>query len=840
MTAIITHDRLKVLRSTKALLSFVIALMVFCTVFLGYTIRSIDFFTKVPGDLGDARFNSVILEHVYLWMAGKQASLWNPGFFYPYEHMLAFSDNHFGSAIFYAPFRVLGFSRESAFDLWYLTGVVLNFFACFIVLKKLKFESFPAAIGAYVFTFALPALAQDGHAQLTYRFAAPFAYLALLQAYEQRRLLLLVNVAAWTTLQFYCSIYLGVFLAFVLCATVLAIFILDNGSFVPALRTIFSKATSRQKWLTAIGITVCAATLLWLLGNYALTSHLYGIKRKWSEIESMLPRLGSYFLADGNPLISWVGSWVQGIPMRHEHQMFVGFGVLAIILFGIASLFSTSSKHTWRLGVVSVIGVAVVCAVTLDIGGFSFYRIITWLPGTNAIRAVTRVIVLLLLPMAVLSAIGAEYIVRLANSARPVIGRVATLVPVVLLGVISIETITYRGGSTPVSAWRERQNILASRLPSVINRGSVLWFRGELQEPNERLFIPLDAMIVAQDLQLATVNGYSGSAPAGSGNQFSCLSPHDLLDAWAEVARVPQTEVLAQLPHIIAVDLTPCDNVILRSKAIDPTVVPTLSLSVSEVKLEATRGSALVHLKNGSSARLDAIAKNGKNLRLSWRMVPVSPDGVRISEPAWDTRLEINASIEPGGAIDRRIAFIGPEQPGNYILEVSLVEELEKWFHDYGLVPAAVRITKIDGGTGVGPVSLAGSNTIDFRRSAWPGIIAKATGLSSAEQWGTWSLGGAVALEFSTPLPDRFTVHLLAHAFGPNIEKEFIARVGDSTAKFMLGTSLEERVLEFSNPGRSKTMEVDIPSPASPKSLGQSGDERELGIAFTELRIMPL
>ena len=68
---------------------------------------------------------------------------------------------------------------------------------------------------------------------------------------------------------------------------------------------------------------------------------------------------------------------------------------------------------------------------------------------------------------------------------------------------------------------------------------------------------------------------------------------------------------------------------------------------------------------------------------------------------------------------------------------------------------------------------VAGPRILDFRKSAWPGTISSATGLSSAEQWGTWSLGGSAMLEFSTPLPNRFAVHLVAHAFGPNVGKEF-------------------------------------------------------------------
>ena len=130
-------------------------------------------------------------------------------------------------------------------------------------------------------------------------------------------------------------------------------------------------------------------------------------------------------------------------------------------------------------------------------------------------------------------------------------------------------------------------------------------------------------------------------------------------------------------------------------------------------------------------------------------------------------------------------------------------------------------------------------NFVDFKQSAWPGVIFNARGLSQAEPWGTWSEGSAVSLEFAAPLPEKFAVHLVAHAFAADVGKEFVARVGNSTAKFTLGDFAEERVLEFSNPTRSKTIEIEIPAPASPKSLGYNGDDRSLGIGLKELRIVP-
>lgn len=131
------------------------------------------------------------------------------------------------------------------------------------------------------------------------------------------------------------------------------------------------------------------------------------------------------------------------------------------------------------------------------------------------------------------------------------------------------------------------------------------------------------------------------------------------------------------------------------------------------------------------------------------------------------------------------------------------------------------------------------SNTIDFKKSVWPGVIAKALGLSSPEAWGTWSDSDIVTFEFSTPLPEKFELHLVAHAFGPNIEEEFEVHVGTSIAKFNLLTSDEQKILELDNPSRSRIIRFSIPKPISPRTLGISSDERNLGIGFVKMKIVP-
>ena len=154
--------------SLSPMAQYLVLMVIFSIGVFGYLMRSVDWLQAIPGDLVDARFNSVILEHLYLWVLGQEPSLWSPGYFYPFEGVLAFSDNHFGSGGVYILNRWLGLSREQAFQGWLVAGCVLNFWATYYALRKLGFSIVSAGAGAFVYAFGLPSLAKEGHAQLTY------------------------------------------------------------------------------------------------------------------------------------------------------------------------------------------------------------------------------------------------------------------------------------------------------------------------------------------------------------------------------------------------------------------------------------------------------------------------------------------------------------------------------------------------------------------------------------------------------------------------------------------------------------------------------------------------
>lgn len=131
-------------------------------------------------------------------------------------------------------------------------------------------------------------------------------------------------------------------------------------------------------------------------------------------------------------------------------------------------------------------------------------------------------------------------------------------------------------------------------------------------------------------------------------------------------------------------------------------------------------------------------------------------------------------------------------------------------------------------------------DVIDFTRSEWPGLIDSTQGLSTAETGGTWSNGDVVTLNFAQPLPRSFKVHLTAKAFGPNIGKNFVARVGNETATFRLKEKQREIAIRLNNHDALSAISFNVPQPTSPLEWGESGDTRKLGIHFVELWIEPL
>jgi hypothetical protein len=66
-------------------------------------------------------------------------------------------------------------------------------------------------------------------------------------------------------------------------------------------------------------------------------------------------------------------------------------------------------------------------------------------------------------------------------------------------------------------------------------------------------------------------------------------------------------------------------------------------------------------------------------------------DGKLVTD--MDGRFGVDRDLKPGEETEVPLAITAPNTPGEYTLEVDLVQEQVAWFHDKGSTPARVRIT---------------------------------------------------------------------------------------------------------------------------------------------------
>ena len=644
----------------------------------GYSLRAVEWFKAIPGDLCDERFNAVILEHLYGWVMGSYKSLWSPTFLFPFENMLAFSDNHFGSVWSYILLRLAGFGREVAFSGWYVIGNILNFVTAFYVMRRLAFNAFAAAVGAFVFAFALPVLAQEGHGQLNYRFAIPLAFLAFWLFLSKRRLIYLGLTAFWLMIQFYCSIYLGVFLIYQLLGSLAAFLLIKNKNFCLDIKIFWQQEKQKIKWFFGMLFVGSISTTLLLLAKYYTVAADYNFSRSFNEISSMLPRISSYLLADRSSLSSWVGGWISDTPYRHEHQMFFSIGVWCIMLYGVWSIWH--ERRNFDLGRVLAGSLVVLFLLTIQIGGISFYKLLFYVPGIGSVRAVSRIVLVMVLPISILVAIGCENLFA-KNASKSFFIRSILVVFVTVL--ISGEVFFYKPYTTSIKMWQERQKELLSQMPAKLSSSNILFVTQKDHEPF--CMTELDGMILAQDLKLSTLNGYSGNMPPGYFLPNNCIAVSARLLQYIKFRKLKNYPVAEFTNNIIQINKNVCPYLAteVNDYAISSEVAKNINLQLSG----ATTGGKFVGniiVTNKSKINFNSLSTKG-NFYLSYRFVSLG--ALPVSKQfEWDARIELFAKIIPGQSIAVPVEINLPTAPGKYLLEASMVQEGVAWLHNFGMI----------------------------------------------------------------------------------------------------------------------------------------------------------
>jgi len=475
----------------------------------------------VPGDLGDARFNNYVLEHFFRWVTGSTRDYWNAPFFFPFQQTISYSDNLLGSAPFYALFRWAGLDRTSAFQGWYILGYLLNFTAVSYVLWRLKLKPLAIGTGAFFFTFGLPLLAQENHVQLLYRFCIPLACFALWRFYQVPRLQTLISLGAWFVWQFYLTIYMGIFLLLLLVVLIVLLpFFVPTQAFLQrfavwprCLIESWSKADLARRILAMTALAVLGFGFVILILPYYRTSRILGFSRSWSEVFSMLPRIQSYLLADNSQLWRSTASIFSSIPLRWEHQLFPGLAVLALVLAGITGRFHTNNSRLARLHFVAAL---TLIALTLEVHGFSLYQLVWRLMAMSSVRAITRIMLVVMWPLSLFIAWVVDgFILRFTQQFRWM-----QIAAYLVAGLLVVESVFYTHSTYVKADAQSRLDSLIKQIPAIVPANPVLFVAENQQEPFWAKEI--DAMLVTQELGWSTMNGYSGNYPPGYMSSNSC------------------------------------------------------------------------------------------------------------------------------------------------------------------------------------------------------------------------------------------------------------------------------------------------------------------------------
>ena len=468
--------------------------------------------SAMPGELADQRFNLSMLEFFYRALLdalhGRPTSFLDAPFFYPWPRVTNFSDTFWGDAEIYALIRALGVGSLASFQAWFVAGFMLTYIAAFVSLRKLGLRTWGAATGAFLFTFCLPMAEQLYHAQLVYRLWVPPAVLAFDRFLTRQSLRAGAACVLFVGLQLAASIYVGLFLVLLLVSYAVALCLLARHRLAPphwaALRSAGTTELIAAGFLLAAGLVVLA-----IIGiPYFAVQSMYGFTRSWDEVATMLPRPGSYLLTASSKLWPDLSA---GFPYSHvwEHRIFPGLSAIIPLAW---FLVSKRARTRQPLAGLMLATVAILFAVTIDLHGHTLYRLLIYpIPGFSALRAVTRIILVIMLPLAAL------FGMLIDDLAAPRAYRLPRYLLALALSVFLVaECSLINQNSSAPSDWRARLDALEASLPKQLPPHAVLAIKTEPWKPEidwPWKLIQTDASLAAVTLGISTLNGYSGNYP---------------------------------------------------------------------------------------------------------------------------------------------------------------------------------------------------------------------------------------------------------------------------------------------------------------------------------------
>lgn len=452
-------------------------------------------------DVGDTRFNAAMVEHCWQWLRHPfTVALWSPPMFSPATNTAAYSDLMLSAVALYGPWRLFGAPPDLAFQLWQLSASAATFgLAVWMLRRYLRVGPIASALGALLFTFGSPAVAQLGHPQLWLRVPAMLTLALAIEvlgdlpeSMQRRWTIAAVGVLGFVG-QLYESVYLAVFVAMLVPIAV---------GWCLALPSTRARALAGiRAFAVPVGVCGIAGALLLLpwVRHYGAAAKQLGL-RPYDAVEEGLPRFQSWFFMGPHSIpYGWTAGFrvFRSLPLAWEH--WIGLGAVTTVLMIWVLI---RERRVPGIAVMALTALTVVLLTSEYRGGHSpWYFIYRLVPGVGAIRVTARIGLLMLIPAASALVLAVE---KLRHS-QPLLG-----------AALAILCLGEQARLQPAFD-RDDTRARVAALTSQVAPQCRAFYAARRVRPDEdaRFVWQLDAMEASQRLGVPTINGYSGNVPPG-------------------------------------------------------------------------------------------------------------------------------------------------------------------------------------------------------------------------------------------------------------------------------------------------------------------------------------
>ncbi|WP_439115933.1 hypothetical protein [Ilumatobacter sp.] len=521
-------------------------------------------FDTITGDRGDARLIIFLHEHWWRVLHGE-ASWRSPDMFAPARDTLGYSDTFALDIVLYAPLRLVGFDQFVAFQLTLVALTAVGFASLFTLMHRyLGLNLLPTCLLALAGVFANNIFIDTGHPQIYAINIVSLVVLVFTAAWRvsdvRWRLAgsavggMLVGLLLWSTYYFgWYTVFLGALFVLILTAVVAV----QDGLGV-VWRTICSRWAMGAASLggLTVGLVPFFATYLAVLDDSDF--------RTYDDVAGLAPRpldlinVGRHNvmwgwliepLLDGDGRLDALNRAVAPTPLLLITSAICTVALIRLVAVRASARSGALSRRDGVARIGAALGVATAIAVVSPIQ-FEFGGAWAWLhrfvPGASALRLFGRIEIvasmLACLTIACwMSARGDE--VHAEDSTPTVDGeeidhgqrRSLASVVIVLIGLVCLEQLN----TATISRQFDRSDqlaMLASVGPPPEQCEIFYVTDAELEDVNISI---VSAMLIAHEIDLPTMNGYSGQYPPGWDLGPGSVDYLAKVDAWI-AERLPE------------------------------------------------------------------------------------------------------------------------------------------------------------------------------------------------------------------------------------------------------------------------------------------------------------